>query len=55
MIVECVICGSYADLERFPTNNICPVCLTVGSLWERKRLSDEEISELLEEQEGENG
>lgn len=33
MTVECEICGSYAEMEEPPVNNICPICLTVGSLF----------------------
>ena len=33
MRIECEICGSYADLEKPPLNNICPVCFSVGSLF----------------------
>ena len=33
MRIECEICGSYADLKEPPKNNICPVCLSIGSLY----------------------
>lgn len=36
MRIECEICGSYADLEKTPMNNICPVCCSVGSLFIHK-------------------
>ena len=36
MRIECEICGSYADLEKPPLNNICPVCFSVGSLFVHK-------------------
>ena len=36
MRIECEICGSYADIERPPMNNICPVCCSVGSLFIHK-------------------
>lgn len=36
MRIECGICGSYADLEKLPLNNICPICFSVGSLFIHK-------------------
>ena len=40
MRIECEICGSYADLEKPPMNNICPVCCSVGSLFIHKEPCD---------------
>lgn len=33
MKIECEICGAYAELDSPPINNICPVCLHIGSLF----------------------
>ena len=33
MRITCEICGSYADLTETPINNVCPICLTTGSVY----------------------
>ena len=33
ILIECEICGSWAYLDQKPDNNICPICLTIGSLF----------------------
>lgn len=33
MIIECEICGSYAEMDKPPLKNICPVCCSIGSLF----------------------
>jgi len=32
MIIECEMCGGITEMEKFPMNNICPVCLHIGCL-----------------------
>jgi rubrerythrin len=41
MKIECEICGSYAELDSAPLNNICPICSHIGSLF----ISEEENNE----------
>lgn len=41
MKIECEICGSYVELNDAPLNNICPICLHIGSLF----ISEEENNE----------
>lgn len=45
ILIECEICGSWAYLEQKPKNNICPIGLTIGSLF----IQEEPIIEQLKE------
>ena len=42
MKIECEICGSYAEMEIPPANNICPVCFHVGSLFIQEESTEEQ-------------
>ena len=51
MKIECEICGAWADLDETPLNNICPVCLSVGSLFisdQNTRLKSEEDEKIID-------
>ena len=41
MIIECEICGSWAEMDEPPLNNICPVCCSIGSLFIQTKSTEE--------------
>lgn len=45
ILIECEICGSWAYLEQKPKNNICPICLTIGSLFIQEKPTIEQLKE----------
>jgi hypothetical protein len=46
MIIECEICGSSTLMDKPPLNNICPICLTIGSLFIQTKPTKEQLDEL---------
>ena len=45
LLIECEICGSWAYLEQKPKNNICPICLTTGSLFIQEKPTVKQLKE----------
>ena len=48
MIIECEICASCAEMDKPPLNNICPVCLHIGSLFIQEKPTEEQLEALKE-------
>ena len=49
ILIECEICGSWAYLEQKPKNNICPICLTIGSLFIQEEPTIEQLKGEVDE------
>lgn len=46
MIVECEICGAYTEMDKAPSNNICPVCCSIGALFNQRNPVEEQLAEV---------